>query len=335
MWGRMRLALLLALVAVARADETRAWRGVITVRASGRLASGSRGSDEQTERVELLLVSQRPAEDQKNPPTRLAMRNGKGGYTLRVDVEGRHVATKGNSAGILHPTVSGLIDPTTGRYHLRVRVTPTRIVTLVTLSGMHAGGFRTWRTSIERGSFLGAFRAEGKLEGRVMSGRRKFIDRNAKLTRDVVIEWRFERIDPELRGRVVDHLGRPVAGVAVHARTTDPARVKKKLPPHFRGGETDRHGHFTINAFWSVWGVRLIPFVRDGVLYARPDVEAFHLRFDKAPKKELVMDAYELAALPDAHLLERHFQGNAGAYLDHVRSRATKQRLKQALLRPR
>ncbi len=330
----MRWVLPFLLVAAARAEETRAWKGVITVRATARIPRGSRGHEEQTEKIEFMLVTRESPEGRKNPPVPLAMRGGHGTYSLSIDTRGRFIAIKGRKTGVLHPQVSGSIDPSGGRLQLRVTATPRTLVVLALMSGVHRGVFRTWRTAVERNSILAGFTAVGKIEGAVASGRENLVDRKSDRTRDVVVEWRIERVDPELRGRVVDHLGRPVAGVVIHARTTNPRRAKKKLPPHFRSAKSDKHGRFKIEAFWSHWRVQLIPFLRNGVVYSWTGVEGVDLRFDNAPKKELLMQAYALAELPDAHLLEGHFRGDVAAYLNYIRPRAGEERMKRARVSP-
>jgi hypothetical protein len=327
----MRLALLpLLLSGAAWADEPRAWRAVFTVASRARPPADGRGGETQTERAEFVLVT-RPARS-KGLAVPFTFQKGTGSYGLRIDRSEGAVTTRGDGSGKLFVKATGTLKD--GRYRIVVRVQPERLVTLVTMSGMDRRRFRTFRTSVTRATFLGAFVIEGDLKGRVIEGRREFEDRKAKFTRDVVIEWRVERVDPVLRGIVVDHLGRPVEGMSLRASSTTPARIAKALPPLVRLGRSGEGGRFSLQAFWATWGLALAPLEKNGVLYLPREVAPWSIRFDDAPERELVVDAYRWADLPDAHLFEKRFRRDPGMYAAHLRRRADPTLLRRALVAP-
>ncbi len=203
-----------------------------------------------------------------------------------------------------------------------------------TVSGVVEGKFVNHRTAGRRAPFLSGFGLEGDVgeEGRVIEGERTVTDKRSGVVREASITWRVERLDAAVRGRVLDHLGRPVAGMKVLARHVDPARMRKRLPPLLREGKTDSGGRFRIEAFHGGWTIQLVGEERDGLVLAGRVVEGVtEIRFDSVPDADLKIEIYRLDALPQAHLLHRHFQGDADAYLSHVRERAAREALERAL----
>ncbi|MHC4547906.1 MAG: hypothetical protein ACYTEZ_03945 [Planctomycetota bacterium] len=338
------LALILPLLAPAAAEEVllheeRAWRGVVEVASVSREPAQGHGRERQRERVEFVLLTRPPRRTIGRARLPLQMREGRGLYELSVDLrEGRGeeaLVRKGRGAGRLHPRVGGYVEPGTGRYRLRVQATPRNLVARTTLSGMSQGRFATWRSITARQPFLTSFDVEGTAtrHGRLLVGTKTFVDRRAPLPRRVEVTWRIERIDPVVQGRVVNHLGEPVAGLQVLARTTNAERRRQRLPPLLREARTDEEGRFRIGVFWAHWNVEVRGAVREGVVIAGHRVaDGAHVRFDDVPELEVRVDAYRLAELPHARLLERHFQGDVGRYLAYVHERVPERRLARALV---
>jgi hypothetical protein len=321
--------------------ERRAWKGVIEAKAKGRNPGVTRGEETQCERIEFLLVTEPPRRSIAWPRLKLAMREGHGGYELAIDVrEGdgdAAISTRGEAAGELHPRVDGYVEPTTGKWKLLVEISPGTIAPVATLSGLWEGRFVTWRTALRRVPLLAAFEEEGDLgdEGRVIVGEKTFVDKRGGVVRDVEVTWRIERLDPAVRGRVRDHLGRPVEGLKILARYQNAQRLRQRLPPLLREGRTDGAGRFRIDAFHGAWAVELVGEEREGIVLAgRVLDELVQVRFDDVPDLDLRIDAYRLDALPYARLLAGHFQGDVGAFLAHVRERVAPELLEGALAEP-
>ncbi|MHC4933021.1 MAG: carboxypeptidase-like regulatory domain-containing protein [Planctomycetota bacterium] len=342
----MRLAGLLLLLALPAsgsagilATEKRAWRGVFEVRSLSREPTDGQGREEQRERVEFLLVSTPPDARVRVPRVPFELRKGTGSFHLRVDVtEGKGkeaVLTHGQRDGPLYPRISGVLNPKTGFCGLQVVITPKELVTKATLSGIDKGRFQTFRTVLTRALFLQGLKVEGELtgDGRLFEGERKLVDREGKHPRDVTITWRMERVDPVVAGRVVDHLGRPVPDIEVLARTTNPQRVRNRMPPIVKRVQTDAHGRFAMDAFWGQWSLEVVGAERGGTVFESRTLEGgVNLRFDDAPEVEVTLRAYRLRALPDSKLLKGHFRGDVGAYLEYIRRRAADERMRRALV---
>ncbi len=346
----MRVFLLLLLLAGSGAAEgevlreARAWRGKITVRSLSAEPPGGSGREEQAETVEFLLVTEPPRVSVGRPRLEFAMRESEGSYVVRIDTKepgnqgDGSVVTKGGDEGRLHVAAGGWFFPDTGECHLALRAQPTTFAVMTTLSGIVGGRFQTHRTVATRSSFLANFVAEGRLEedGRTFRGMRTLVDKTAPLSREVVLEWVLERVDPRITGRVVDAAGRPLGGIAILARTTNPDRVRRKLPPILLRGETDAHGRFAIDAYCASWRLELLGAVKEAeegsLLVAGLELEAgVEVRFDSAPENEIILEVFRLAALPDEELLASGFGGDVKAYLRHLRARYPAERLAAAL----
>ncbi len=318
--------------------EPRAWKGVIE--ASGRNVGKeiTRGEEVQRERIEFLLVTEPPRTTIGWPRLLFKLREGRGGYELSTDVregEGEGAITsRGDAKGELHPVFEGYVEPTTGKYKLSVGVTPSTIAVLGTVSGVVEGKFLNYRTAGGRAPFLSGFGMEGDVgeEGRVIEGKRTFIDRRSGVVREAEVTWRVERLDAAVRGRVVDHLGRPVAGMKVLARNRSAEQMRKRLPPLVREGKTDAEGRFRIEAFHGAWTVQLVGEEREGLVLAGRMIDGVtQIRFDDVPDPDLKIEIYRLDLLPQPHLLRGHFQGDADIYLAHIRERVPAEVFARAL----
>ncbi|MHC4818194.1 MAG: carboxypeptidase-like regulatory domain-containing protein, partial [Planctomycetota bacterium] len=322
----MRCLILILLLAAAAAPEEvlllekRAWKGTVEVTSVSSEPQGGRGHERQRERLEFVLLTAPPKKSVAWPRVPLRMRDGRGEFDLTIDMregEGeRVVIRKGRGAGLLHPHILGFVEPSRRRYGLKIRAAPNDLVAKTTLSGMGKDGFATWRSITARRSFLANLQVTGEVtaDGRMLSGKRAFVDNRAPLARTVEITWRIERVDPVVRGRVTDHRGRPVAGVAVLARTTNPVRIRGRLPPFLREGRTDADGRFSIPVFWAHWGVEVVGQLQAGTVFQGHKTDAA-VRFDGVPHLDVSVAAYDLRAMPYARLLKRHFQGDVGRYL--------------------
>ncbi len=328
----MRCLILILLLAAAAAPEDvlllekRAWRGTVEVTSVSHEPRHGRGREHQRERLEFVLLTSPPRKIVGWPRVPLTMSDGRGEFDLSIDLkEGQGekvVLRKGRGAGRLYPHVLGYVEPSRRRYGLTIRAAPNDLVAKTTLSGMGKDGFATWRSITARRSFLTNLQVTGEVtdDGRVMTGKRTFVDKRAPLARSVEITWRIERVDPVVQGRVTDHRGRPVAGLQVFARTTNPARIRKRLPPILREGRTDDDGRFAVPVYWAHWGVEIVGRENAGTVYAGHETEAA-VRFDGVPHLDITVPAYDLRALPYRRLLRRHFQGDVGRYLQYVRER--------------
>lgn len=337
----MRCLILILLLAAAAAPEDvlllekRAWRGTVEVTSVSREPRDGTGHERQRERLEFVLLTAPPRKTVGWPRVPLTMRDGRGDFDLSIDLkEGRGskvVIRKGRGAGRLHPHVLGYVEPSRRRYGLTIRAVPNDLVAKTTLSGVGKTGFATWRSITARRSFLAHLQVAGEVsdDGRVLTGKRTFIDKRAPLARSVEITWRIERVDPFVRGRVTDHRGRPVAGLQVFARTTNPARIRKRLPPILREDRTDDDGRFAVPVFWAHWGVEVVGREVEGTVYAGHETDTA-IRFDGVQHLDITVPAYDLRALPYGPLLRRHFQGDVGRYLDYVRERVPPELLERA-----
>lgn len=305
---------------------------------------GGAGREEQAEVAELLLVTEPPRVTVVAPRLEFRTREGEGSFALKIDTrapgdaDGTTVTTRGGAEGRLHLHAEGWFEPESGAYALALRADPDRLVALVTMSGTEAGRFRTFRHAESRPCYLAAFSAEGKAEagGRVIRGTRTVADASSGLRRKVELSWTLERVDPAIEGRVVDHRGRPLAGVKVVARTTNPGRARRRLPPIALEGVTGADGRFRIDAFHAFWRVEALATVLrsdlGAVVVAGAQLEApAEVCFDRAPRLEVTLETYRLDALPRAELLDRAFAGDAARYLEFIRARYAPEALRVAL----
>jgi hypothetical protein len=328
----------------AQLREPRAWRCRVEARAISDEPEGGAGREEQLEVAEFLLVTEPPRVSVVAPRLEFRMREGEGSFALKIDTrapgegEGTKVTTRGGSGGRLHLHAEGWFEPESGAYALALRADPDRLVALVTMSGIEDGRFRTFRHAESRPSYLASFSAEGKAEtgGRAIRGTRTVTDASAGLRRRVELSWTLERVDPAIEGRVVDHRGRPLAGVKVIARTTSAERARKRLPPIALEGVTDTEGRFWIDAFLGLWRVEAVATVLrtelGTLVVAGAEVEApAEVRFDRAPRLDVTLETYRLAALPRADLLDRAFSGDAARYLEFLRARHAPDEMRAAL----
>jgi hypothetical protein len=344
----LRCLVLILLVALASGDdsperdpsllEPRAWRGVIEVAGRNTGKEITRGEETQRERIEFVLVTEPPRTSVGWPRLPFRMREGRGTYEIHVDVrEGADegaLTSRGDASGDLFPRVSGHVEPTTGKYRLALEIQPSSLAVVGTVTTMIDGRFVAHRTAGQRPPFLAGFAEEGDVEegGRVIRGRRTLEDRRGGVVRQADIAWRLERLDAAVRGRVEDHLGRPVASMKVLARFQNAERLRQRLPPILREGRTDELGHFRIEAFHGAWAVELVGEERMGLLVAgRFADDLVQVRFDDVPDLDLRVAIYRLEALPQTHLLRGHFQGDVGAYLAYIRERVPATVLDRAL----
>jgi hypothetical protein len=340
----MRAAALLLLVVApwAAADhasillrEQRAWKGFIQVRALTKSSETEYGSEEQTERIEIVLVSE--PQRRTGAVSRLPLReiSVTGSYGLKIDlkepadgVEGL-VSRRGSGEGRLHMKAQGWVDPVKGVYRISAATTPKKITALTSSSGLVNGRLQTFRSVRTRATILARFVASGRLEDkeRTIRGTRTYEEGSGQSKRGVSISWELRRVDPVLLGRVVGGDGRPVPGVKVLARTNTPERASKRLPQLVREAVTDRAGRFRIEAFWGTWAIQALgnkvsvhgeTRLVAGMQLEKPTV----LRFDDAPEIELELDIYRVAALPRIHTLRRSFNDDVDAYLRYWRQRA-------------
>lgn len=347
---RCLLLILLVLAAPARRAfgqegvlllEERAWKGVIEITAVSQAPERVKGEERQTERIEFVLVTKPPRRTVAMARLPFALRDVKGEWRLAVDTrdgEGENaVKTKGRGAGRLHARVGGWVEPGSGKYRLGVDASPGRLTAPTTMSGIWKGRFTTWRTVTSRTPFLAGFRAEGKAteQGRVLAGKREFLDRKSKYPRQVEITWRVERLDPVVAGRVTDQHGTPLGGLEVKVWTINPARARKGLPPLAREGETDADGRFRIDVFLAHWNVEVLGAVRGPrVIRGRRLSEGAAVGFADVPFLDVKLDVYRRSALPRGELLDRHFRGDVKGYFEWIAQRASARRLAAALAPP-
>jgi len=322
----VQLLLILALLA-----EPRAYRGQLIVRSEMRLAGEAQGSEVQEERIEFLLLTEALARGETRQP--FVMRERSGSYRLAIDLRDDGVSTKGEGSGALHPEVEGSVDPATGDVELSVRVTPGRLLAKTIMGGFEHGRFRTYRSVADRRPFSHAFAARGKFDDEGVWGTsRTAEDRKEKYPRAVETTLRLERIDPVLRGVALDQHGSPLAGLRVVARTTDPGRIARRLPPLEREGKTDERGRFAIDAWCARWEIEIEGAVRgEHAIEGRVFREGVLLAIDDAPFTDARLSVFRIDALPEARALRGHFRDDLKGYFAYIRERASEERLALAL----
>jgi len=313
--------------------EVRAWKGVIEAKGRNVGKEITRGEEAQSERIEFLLVTEPPKKSIAWPRLPFRMREAKGTFTLSADVtEGEGVGaitTVGSTDGDLYPTVEGYVEPTTGKYALKVGVTPATLACVGSVTAIVDGKLVHYRTAGQRAAFLSGFGMEGDVgeEGRVIRGSKTVTDRRGGVTREAEVTWRIERLDPAVRGCVRDHLGRPIEGLKVLARCR-----RAGLPLLVREAKTDAEGRFRIEAFQSGWMVQVYGEEREGrVIAGIALADLVQVRFDDVPDLDIRTQIYRLERLPQARLLRGHFQGDADAFLEYTRPRVPAAVLERAL----
>ena len=242
---------------------------------------------------------------------------------------GDYKSTKGAGGGRLFPrVVSGRVDLATGACTVRVQCTPGILHVPVNFTGIDRGQMRNFRHVEKRKSYVQHFKMEGKLEagGTLLRGGRKFKDRSYRLARDVTVTWELQRIDPLVHGTVKDQSGRRLVGVLVKARTTNPARVKQKLPPIWKDGRTDRNGDFRIEAEPATWFLSVPAALHDsseGVLVIGEQIVAdgAQVTAEKMPDVDIEVVTYVLAKLPEHGLLHSRFDGDVRSFLSYIEAR--------------
>ncbi len=312
--------------------ESRAWRGTIEVQ-----ARSADGGETQTESAVFVVETSPRRTAGAGHRLKLRMRRASGTWKISLDTKraksGRTYVQQGTGSGALRLDVTGELNMLSGAVVLRPRVQSPRFVAKTTLSGTGAGGFGTYRSIASRRSCIGRDWERGTLDAdrRRASGEREFNDIAGGVARKVTVRWTLERIDPEVRGRVVDHEGKPVAGLKVVARTI---RVAGNRPGTYLvalEAETDKDGRFTMPAKLGTYGVQ-VNARRDGDLiiggWLRSDAAV--LRFDDVPELKITIDRYRLSRLPQPHLLARNFRGDVDRYLEYVRRRNSKARIAAA-----
>jgi hypothetical protein len=318
--------------------ESRAWKGIVEVSARPREFPNIKGGSTQTERIEFIVVTEPPKKTVSVPRLDFSPRETTGRYGIEVDLQegkgDRARKTTGSGGGGLFPKVKGYVLPTRNHCAFEVTVSPDRLTARTTMVGVHRGKLATFRSVKSARPFLQRFKASGKLEddGRRAGGSEKFIDRSGRYPRDVTVRWSLERIDPVIEGAITDSAGEPVEGVRILARSTNPYRLKHKLPPFLKEAETDAKGRFHIDVWTASWNLEVLGMERDGVIYSPADLFRVRIDFTETPDLDIRLDAYRLREMPWPHLLHRHFQGDVRGYLEYVRARVPERRMKVALV---
>jgi len=313
-------------------DEVRAWKGEIEIVARSGREDG--GEEVQSEKATFVAVTDPRRTAGSRERLQLRLRRSEGSWSLAIDRredkgEGELV-TRGSGEGRLHLSLNGVVDTEKGIVRIKTGVRPRRLVAKTLLSGVDAKGLATFRTVASRVPYMGGLDEAAALgKGRVVSGGRTFEDRGGQYPRTVEVKWRLERLDPEVKGRVLDQHGEPVAGLQVLARTFTSGGML------LREGETDSFGRFSIPVHFTTWGVEIVGRVEDGVLTGGAvEPDAAPLKFDDVPDLELRVTRYELRALPRTELLETHFDGNVKKFLEYLGRRVPRAVMARAEVRP-
>jgi len=300
---------------------------------------GGSGGETQVEIAEFTLVTEPGVWAGRHPRLKVRLIHMQATFESRIDqkqqadsVDGL-AAIKGSMKRRMHVEVDGWIDPANGRYALRARVTPAEFAIRVTRSAIVGGRLQTFRTVRRRRALMGKFSEVGTLrdDGRGVTGSRSFVQEARGPDRNVTVTWSLERLDPVIRGQVVDRAGRPVKGVAV--RATAPGGGGMMV----RSAETDSQGQFEIpciTGFWRVFTIGQVVRHEEGpILVAGTQLESVHIQFDDVPTLDMTITRYRLLALPRPDLLRR-FSGDVDKYLAHLRKRAPAIVLARAEIKP-
>ncbi len=336
----MRVLLLFLLATPVLADdvllrEVRAWRGEVIVESRSDPGSAGSGSEVQIEKATFTALTEPRRTMGAREKLRLQLRRTEGSWDLLIDLKehksGGDLATKGHGSGELNFAINGSIDVSTGLVRFKTGARPNRFVTRTTLSGVDAQGLAVFRTVATRNSFLSALDEQGELskDRREASGKRSFVDRHGKYPRNVTVRWKLVRLDPEVRGRVLDQNDRPVPNIAVHARTWSAGRmlVHKAL--------TDAEGKFAIPAHFATWGVQVTGREENGIVTSGVNIaDATVVKFDSVPEVDARVKRYRLVRLPRYQLLATHFRGDVDRFLDYLAKRVPAARLARAEITP-
>jgi hypothetical protein len=318
--------------------ESRAWKGIVEVRARPKAFPGIEGGTTQTERIEFVVVTDPPKKIINVPRLDFRPREMSGEFKIDVDLkEGsgdRARKTSGQGGGGLFPKVRGYVLPSRDHCAFEVSVSPSRLTARTTMVGIHRGKLSTFRSVATSRPFLQRFKAAGRLEegGRRASGSESFIERSGRYPRVVTVSWSLERIDPVIEGTVTDSAGKAVAGVKVLARSTNAYRIQNKMPPFLKEAETDDRGRFRIDAWTASWNLEVLGLEREGVVYSPADLFDVKIGFTETPDLEIRLEAFRLRDLPWAYLLRRHFQGDVRGFLEHIRARVPERRMRVAMV---
>ena len=314
--------------------EVRAWRGEWTVVGRGDPGPAGRGSDVQTERVTFLAITDPRVTVGARERLKIRLRRSEGTWKLALDLKERkgagELATTGGGSGELHFLLNGVLDVKRRRVHLRTGARPHRLVARMTLSGVDAKGLAALRTVASRTPYTAGLDEWGALseDGRTAHGERTFVDRRGRYPRTVTVRWKMVRLDPEVKGRVLDQHGRPVVGATVLARSVAGGGLQ------LRRATTDDEGRFRIEAQFGSWGVQVIGHEKGGIVtggWVKADVA--RVRFDAAPEVEVRVKRYRLAWLPRSHLLAEHFRGDVDRFLTYLKRREPALRMTYAEVR--
>ena len=322
----------------------RAWRGWVEVRAISQAPPQGKGREEHTERVDFTLQSRVYKLFGKPHRVLLNLKQGKGEWKIETSLRepgaqaGDYKSTKGSGFGRLYPrVVSGRIDLATAACKVRVQCTPGILHVPVSFTGIDRGQMRNFRHVEKRKSDVQQFKMEGKLEadGTKLRGTHKFTDRSYRLAREVTVTWELQRIDPLVHGTVRDQSGHRLVGVLVKARTTNPARVKRKLPPLWKDGRTDRNGDFRIEAEPATWFLSVPAALHDSsegalVIGEKIVADGAQVTAEKMPDVDIEVVTYVLAKIPERGLLQSRFDGDVGSFLSYIEARHGARALERA-----
>jgi len=342
---RMLLGVLLwGTISVQAADEgptllreARGWRGVVEIESRLQAATGIQGEEVQKERVEFFAVTdpKRTGDAEHVLPLRLGRAQGR--WSLKIDLrESRgagDVATKGVAAGSLDFLLEGTVDAKSGEVRLRFGTRGQRLSVKTTTSGMDSAGFGTFRSVATRRSILDGVTEKAALDsaGRVAKGEREFDVKRGKYTRKARIRWSLERLEPEVRGRIVDQYGQPVEGLRVIARTLKPAGPGYMASTVALEAKSGRDGRFRIPAKFATWGLEVQGRLAKGVVTRGwVKANAAQVRFDDVPDLEIEAITYIHARLPQPHLLGRRFGDDVNRYMEYIERRYSVRRLAPA-----
>ena len=317
--------------------QSRAWRGFVEVEAHRPPDTRITGDEIQKERVEFVAVTNPGRTGDARHRLQLKLVRSTGKWSLKLDLReskgAGEVATRGSTAGAMNFTLDGVLDVRSGAVRLRFGTRAQRILAKTTMSGMDGSGFATFRNVATRRTILDGLVETGALntERSKASGDREFVLKRGAQTRKVRIRWMLERLEPEVRGRILDQHGSPIAGLRVVARTLSPAGPGVVASTIMIEGKSDADGRFRIPAKPGTWGVEIPGRVQKGVLtrgWAKSD--AVQLRFDNVPDLAITAVTYRLDRLPRSHLLARNFRNDVDRYMEYVERRNSKARLAAA-----
>lgn len=235
--------------------------------------------------------------------------------------------TKGGGSGTMLVAVRGLIDTTTGKVYLKVSTSRRRLLAKTMLSGIDSKGFAAHQTVASRSPLLTSRTVNGKLsaDGRAVVGDNPSAVVRGERPHTLTIRWSLRRMDPDVRGRVSDQHGAPVANVEVLARTMG----REGMLIH--KGKSDAEGHFSIPAGFGPWGVQVLGRHENGMVsggWSR--VNAVDLKLVKESSLDVRVERYRLKKLPESRLLNSYFDGNVDAYLSYLSERVSAARLRAA-----